>query len=40
MDGVEVTDTARKFLHNWQANKEAVKQRRESASFSSDKYGN
>ncbi|ELU18264.1 hypothetical protein CAPTEDRAFT_90529 [Capitella teleta] len=31
LDGKEITDTARQFLTSWQANKEAVKKRKESA---------
>jgi hypothetical protein len=37
LDGAEVSDTARQFLRNWQASKEAVKQKREIGSHTSDK---
>lgn len=37
LDGADVTDTARQFLRNWQASKEAVKQKREISSHTSDK---
>ena len=30
LDGKEVTETAKQFLQNWQANKDAVKRRRDS----------
>ena len=32
LDGKEITDTARAFLKNWQANKDAIKRKRETQS--------
>ena len=32
LDGTEITETTRQFLHSWQANRDAIKQRLENSS--------
>ena len=39
LDGKEVTDTARVFLKNWQANKDAIKRKRETQSRQNEFQG-